>query len=42
MSEGHQVVIFESDHHFVAQAKRDQLGEKNRREVNVAHVARGL
>lgn len=28
MSEAHQVVIFEGDHHFIAQAKRDQLGKK--------------
>lgn len=26
MSEAHQAVVLEGDHHFVAQAKRDQLG----------------
>lgn len=31
MSEAHQVVFFEGDHHFVAQAKRDQLGEERKR-----------
>lgn len=25
MSESHQILIFEGDHHFVAQAKRHQL-----------------
>lgn len=33
MSEAHQVVIFEGDHHFIAQAKRDQLGNKGQSNI---------
>lgn len=33
MSEAHQVVIFEGDHHFIAQAKRDQLGNQGQTKV---------
>lgn len=33
MPEAPQAVIFEGDHHFIAQAKRDQLGNKGQANV---------
>lgn len=40
MSKAHQVVLFEGDHHFVAQAKRDQLGEEKKKgQTNIFRLA---